>query len=185
MQFQNVSDSILHEISTVLHGVDSEEVDQFIRRILGAEKIVVVGAGRVGYAAKGFAMRLGHMGFSAYMLGDTTVPAIGRGDLLIAASGSGETQTIYDIVEIAHNNDARVALVTGNKDSRMGRLSDTVVVVPAPSKTKTVNGVTSIQPMTTLNEQCLGIFFDTVVLELMQRLGETHDTMWARHSNLE
>jgi D-arabinose 5-phosphate isomerase GutQ len=39
--------------------------------------------------------------------------------------------------------------------------------------------------MTTLNEQCLGIFFDAVVLLLMEKMNETHDTMWARHSNLE
>jgi hypothetical protein len=39
--------------------------------------------------------------------------------------------------------------------------------------------------MTTLNEQSLGLFFDTVVLLLMEKMGESHDTMWARHSNLE
>jgi len=43
----------------------------------------------------------------------------------------------------------------------------------------------SVQPMTTLNEQCLGIFFDAVVLQMMRQMDETHDTMWARHSNLE
>ena len=39
--------------------------------------------------------------------------------------------------------------------------------------------------MTTLNEQSLGIFFDAVCLKIMDRTGETHDSMWARHSNLE
>jgi hypothetical protein len=39
--------------------------------------------------------------------------------------------------------------------------------------------------MTTLNEQCLWLFFDAMVLEIMQKTWETHDTMWARHSNLE
>jgi 6-phospho-3-hexuloisomerase len=60
-----------------------------------------------------------------------------------------------------------------------------LVKVTAPSKTKQVDGFVSIQPMTTLNEQSLGLFFDTIVLLLMEKMGESHDTMWARHSNLE
>ena len=42
-----------------------------------------------------------------------------------------------------------------------------------------------MQPMTTLNEQSLSLFFDALVLKLMDKMNETHDTMWARHSNLE
>lgn len=176
---------ILSEIDTVLSKVDDRQVDNLIASIVSSKKIVAVGAGRVGMAVRGFSMRLGHLGFAAYMLGDATVPSIGEGDLLIVGSGSGETQTIYDIVEIAKKNKAKIALVTGDRDSRMGKLADVIVEVRAPSKTKRVEGATSVQPMTTLNEQCLWVFFDAVVLRLMEKLGETHETMWARHSNLE
>jgi 6-phospho-3-hexuloisomerase len=177
--------SILGEITKVLDQVNQSEVDQLISEISKAGKIVVCGAGRVGYAVRGFGMRLGHMGFNAYALGDTTVPSIAEGDLLIVASGSGETQTIFDLVSIAKKNQARIAAVTGNPDSRIGKLADSVVKVTAPSKTKAVEGIVSIQPMTTLNEQCLGLFFDAVVLLIMEKMNESHDTMWARHSNLE
>lgn len=176
---------ILNEIDAVLSKVDEHEVDLFVNRILGAKKIVAVGAGRVGSATWGFVMRLGHLGLSAHMIGDATVPAIGEEDLLLVSSGSGETQTIYDLVEIAKKNKATIALVTGNPESRMGKLADVIVKIAAPSKTKAVEGFVSVQPMTTLNEQCLGIFFDAVVLRLMAEMGETHETMWARHSNLE
>jgi D-arabinose 5-phosphate isomerase GutQ len=67
----------------------------------------------------------------------------------------------------------------------MGKIADSIVQIKAPSKTKSIEGFASIQPMTTLNEQCLGIFFDALVLDLMEKMKETHDTMWARHSNLE
>ena len=67
----------------------------------------------------------------------------------------------------------------------MGEWADLIVELKAPSKTKQVQGLNSMQPMTTLNEQSLGIFFDAVVLEMMEYLDETHDSMWARHSNLE
>lgn len=177
--------TILSEISAVLGDVNSKEVNDFITEIFKARKIVLTGAGRVGMAVRGFAMRLAHLGLKSHMVGDATVPSVGKGDLLIVASGSGETQTIFDLVVIAKKNKARVALVTANKISRMGNLSDFIVIVPAPSKTKKINNLISIQPMTTLNEQCLGIFFDTIVLELMSKMNETHDSMWKRHSNLE
>lgn len=176
---------ILGEIESVLEKVDGKEVENLVKDILNARKIVVCGAGRVGMATRGFGMRLGHLGLQAYTLGDSVVPSIGEGDLFLVSSGSGETQTIYDLVEIAKKNGAKVALVTGNPESRMGQLADMIVEIKAPSKTKPIEGFSSIQPMTTLNEQCLGLFYDAVVLDLMEKMNETHDTMWARHSNLE
>ena len=176
---------ILKEIDSVLARIDDTQVQQLITALRESKKIVCVGAGRMGYAARGFAMRLGHFGLEAYMLGDTTVPSIGAGDMLLACSGSGETQTIYDIVLIAKRNKAKVVLVSGNPKSRMGEWADVVVELKAPSKTKQVEGITSAQPMTTLAEQCLGLFLDAVVLEMMEYLDESHETMWARHSNLE
>ncbi|MCX6784666.1 MAG: SIS domain-containing protein, partial [Candidatus Komeilibacteria bacterium] len=134
---------------------------------------------------RAFGMRLAHLGFQAYSLGDSNVPSIGPGDMLLAASGSGETQTTFDIVEVAKKNKAYIALITGNRDSRMGHDADAIVELRAPSKVKQVDGFSSIQPMTTLNEQCLFIFFDAVVLRLMEELKENHDKMWSRHSNLE
>lgn len=176
---------ILQEIKTVLQQVDEKQVEILMDEILKAEKIVVCGAGRVGMAIRGFGMRLGHLGLQAYTLGDSTVPGIGEGDLLIVASGSGETQTIFDLVSIAKKNKSSIVAITGNPESRIGLLADSFVKITAPSKTKAVDNFISVQPMTTLNEQCLGLFFDAVCLKLMERMGETHDTMWARHSNLE
>src|SRR3989344_3767580 len=178
-------DLILSEIKTVFEPIDESQAAMLRDEILKADKIVVCGAGRVGMAIRGFGMLLGHLGLQAFTLGDSVVPGIGSGDLLLVASGSGETQTIYDLVEIAKKNGARIGLVTGNPESRMGKLADVCVQIKAPSKTKAVEGLISIQPMTTLNEQSLGIFFDALVLDLMEKIEETHDTMWARHSNLE
>lgn len=183
--FREHAHNIISEIIHVISSINPKQVDALMDEILKADKIVVCGAGRVGMAARGFGMRLGHLGMKAYTLGDSTVPSVHQGDLLLVASGSGETQTTYDIVTIAKKNGARVALITGNRDSRMGQLSDAIVELRAPSKTKKVGDFLSIQPMTTLNEQCLTIFFDTVVLELMWKMNESNETMWARHSNLE
>lgn len=176
---------ILNEIDFVLSKVNILEIDELIRFINKSNTIVTLGAGRVGMAIKGFAMRLGHLGFKAYHIGDTSLPSIAKKDLLLVASGSGETQSVYDLVKIAKNNGSSIFLITGNKESRIAKLSEKTLIVKAPSKVKKVDGLESVQPMTTLNEQCLGILFDTIVLEIMEKTGETHKTMWDRHSNLE
>jgi len=176
---------ILAEIDAVLSKTEEKEVLILMEELIKAKTIIAVGAGRVGMAARGFAMRLGHLGFKAFTLGDSTVPSLGKNDLLLVCSGSGETQTIFDLAAIAKNNGSKIALITGNKKSRIGKLSNVIVEIKAPSKTKSIKGFNSIQPMTALNEQCLNIFFDTVVLLLMRRLNENHKTMWRRHSNLE
>jgi len=182
---KNYTEEILGEISSVLKKINQDEIKDLIGLISNSKTIVTCGAGKVGMAIKGFSMRLGHFGYKSFHIGDTTLPSIGEGDLFIVASGSGETQTIYDLTKIAKSNNAIVFAITSNLQSRIGLLSDSSILLNAPSKTKKVDGFTSIQPMTTLNEQCLTILFDSIVLNIMDATGETHDTMWNRHSNLE
>lgn len=176
---------VLGEGKTVLDKIDPNQVEALLQDLLKAKTIVICGAWRVGMMTSCFGMRLGYLGLRAFTWGDSTVPSLGSDNLLLVSSGSGETQTVYHLVEIAKQNKIRVALVTGNPDSRMGHLADTLVRIPAPPKIKTLEGFTSVQPMTTLNEQCLLLFFDSLALLLMERMDESHDTMWARHSNLE
>ena len=182
---KNYTEEILSEISTVLKKINQDEIKNLIGLISNSNTIVTCGAGKVGMAIRGFSMRLGHFGYKSFHIGDTTLPSIGEGDLFIVASGSGETQTIYDLTKIAKSNKAKVFAITSNLQSRIGLLSDSSILLNAPSKTKKVDGFTSIQPMTTLNEQCLTILFDSIVLNIMDTTGESHDTMWNRHSNLE
>ena len=177
--------TIIQEISAVLLSTNDTDVKILIDNLLNANNIVVCGAGRVGMATRGFGMRLGHLGLKAYTLGDSTVPSIGEGDVFLISSGSGETQTIYDLVSIAKSRGVKIGLITGNKDSRMGKISDLIVQIKAPSKLSDGLGVNSIQPMTTLNEQCLWLFFDALVLELMERMQVSNEQMKLRHSILE
>lgn len=179
---------ILSEIKSVISKIDISEIKSFTELFIKDKldkKIVLAGAGRMGYAAKGFAMRLGHMGYCAWTLGDSTVPHIGNGDLLVVTSGSGNTQTIYDVAKKASKNGADIALITNNPDSKIGKLSKTVIVLPNLDNKESKLERTSKQPMTTLNEQCLSILLDSIVLDIMHATKETHETMWARHSNLE
>jgi 6-phospho-3-hexuloisomerase len=176
---------ILHEVQRVLSALKDAQVKELVDLILTSKNIVLCGAGRVGLASRAFTMRLAHLGLNAFFVGDVNVPAVSKDDLFIVASGSGETQTIFDLLKIAKEHGAKTALITGNPDSRMGKLSDVIVEILAPSKVKKIEGFSSIQPMTTLNEQCLWIFFDSLVLRLMDETQKGHDEMWKLHSVLE
>lgn len=176
---------ILKEIDLVLSTIEEKEVEKVVDEIIKAQKIITIGAGRVGLTARGFAMRLGHLGLLSFTTADTTIPAIGEKDLLIVCSGSGETQAVYDLALIGRNHKVKICAITANPKSRIGKLADLIVQIKAPTKLKSLAGFKSIQPMTTLNEQALMIFFDALVLKLMRKLGETEETMWQRHSNLE
>jgi len=176
---------ILKEVDDVLSRIKEDEVNVLIKNIIESDKIVVIGAGRMGLGAKAFAMRLMHLGLNAYSLNDSNLPSIESNDLLIVCSGSGETQTIYDFVSIAKKMGVKITTITAHPDSRIGNLSDSVVEIKAPSKIGTLDSSISIQPMTTLMEQSLFLFFDGLVLELMEKLNISSDQMKIRHSVLE
>jgi len=176
---------ILQEIHSVLQATDNQQVNTLVKEIMKSQKIVTIGAGRMGMTARAFAMRLKHLGMDAYSLGDSNVPNLGKNELLVVASGSGETQTIFDIASIAKKSKVKIALVTGNPKSRIGKLADHIVQIKAPTKFDLTGQLTSIQPMTTLFEQSTLIFFDAVVLILMEKTKQTLHELWKRHSRLE
>jgi 6-phospho-3-hexuloisomerase len=174
---------ILQEIENVLLNNDIEKCEDFITKIVNSQKIVTCGAGRVGFAIRGFCMRLGHMGYSAHHIGDTTVPRIGKNDAFIVASGSGETKTIVDLTRIAKDSGVTVISITGNPDSTIAKMADLNITIKAPNKVN--NQIKSQQPMTTLNEQCLGIFFDAIVLMMIDFCNFSINNLQDRHSILE
>ncbi|WP_143800270.1 SIS domain-containing protein, partial [Oenococcus oeni] len=80
---------VLQEITTVMDDVDEKQL-QAVEKIISKEKrIFVLGAGRSGLMAKGFAMRLMHIGYTVYVIGETITPSIAAGDVLVSVSGSG------------------------------------------------------------------------------------------------
>ncbi|MGO1989877.1 SIS domain-containing protein, partial [Mammaliicoccus vitulinus] len=54
--------------------VDENDIDQVITLLDKNQRIFVVGAGRSGFQAKGFAMRLMHIGYTSFVVGETITP---------------------------------------------------------------------------------------------------------------
>ncbi|MDD5187925.1 MAG: SIS domain-containing protein, partial [Methanoregula sp.] len=117
------------KIRTIADSMADEDVEKFIREILAARRIYVMGAGRSGLVAKAFAMRLMHLGLQAYVVGETITPALNVGDVMVVFSGSGRTKTVADISETGKEIGAHICLITSNADSRIGKIADCIVII--------------------------------------------------------
>ena len=178
--------NIIHELEATLSRISAAEGEKLVEMILRSHKIFVAGAGRSGFMVKAFAMRLMHMGFEAYVVGETVTPNVEKGDLLLIGSGSGETGSLVSMANKVKTLGANLALVTIFPLSSIGQVADAVIKVPAPTpKVATETGFQSIQPMGSLFEQSLLLFLDTVILRLMAKRGQDSNTMFTRHANLE
>ena len=186
MDFKEYTDSILEELRRTLSRISDEDAESLAEIITGARRIFVAGAGRSGLAIKGFAMRLMHLGFEVYVVGEIVTPGIAAEDLLLVGSGSGSTASLVIYAEKARAAGAKIGLITIQEDSPVGKMADVVLTLPAPTpKTEKDLGFRSVQPMAALFEQSLMLALDALVLALMERFGKKTEEMFARHANLE
>jgi 6-phospho-3-hexuloisomerase len=185
-EMEAMTEAVVAEIAACLRHVPAESLVDALRLVEGASRIFLAGAGRTGLCIRALAMRLMHLGKTTYVVGETTTPGIAAADLLIIGSGSGQTSSLLAMAEKAREKGARLLVFTIDAESPLGRLADHRVVIPAPSpKAAGVAARPSLQPMGTLFEQCLLVLFDSLILGLMQRAGESAPQTFARHANLE
>jgi len=170
------------------------EVDMFVETLIGARRVFVVGAGRSGLVGKAFAMRLMHLDFDVYVVGETITPALRPGDILIALSGSGETDLTVESARIAKKRGAKIIAITSYPNSSLARLANLVVTVPGRTKVaKTTRFMrrelagehASLAPLGTLFEIGTMVFLDSVIATLMRRLGKREEDLKARHATIE
>ncbi|MCD6350973.1 MAG: SIS domain-containing protein [Armatimonadetes bacterium] len=175
---------IASEIAWGVSSLDQQHMETLADAILAAKKVFVYGAGRSGFMMQALAMRLGHLGLQVWVVGETTTPAIGPGDLLLVGSGSGQTRITLAMVEAARARQARTACITAHADSPVARACDLKLLIPTPV-TKVDRERPSHQPPGSLFEQCLLVVGDALVMHLMKRLGTTEEQLRARHTKLE
>ena len=187
--------AILDNIESAQDYLDEEAIEKFEDIIISSKNIFVTGAGRSGLAAKAFAMRLMHLGLSAYVVGETISPAIYEDDCIIAISGSGETNTIVSAAKIAKNRGSKVLALTSYPDSTLGQMCDSYILVKGRTKKEVddenyikrqIHGnYTSLTPLGTAFELTTLVFLDAIVSELMEEMHQTESDLKARHTVLE
>jgi len=179
--------TVTREIAGVLervHATQSAQLDTLASALAEAPRVFVHGLGRSGLALRMTAMRLMHLGLDVHVVGETTAPAIGDGDVLLTASGSGTTGGIVRAAETARDAGARVLALTTDAASDLATLAAVVVVIPAAGKTDR-SGQASAQYAGSLFEQAVVLVGDALFDVLWHRSGTTADELWPRHANLE
>lgn len=186
---------ILNNIESATELLDEDVINEFMNVLTESKNVFVMGAGRSGLVAKAFAMRLVHLGISAYVVGETISPAIYADDCILAISGSGETKTIVSAVEIAKNRGSKALALTSYPESSLGKSTDCVMLVKGRTKIdiddedyikRQIDGnYVSLTPLGTAFELTSLIFLDGLIAALMQKMGKTEDDLKYRHTVLE
>ncbi|RLF34397.1 MAG: hypothetical protein DRN08_04715 [Thermoplasmata archaeon] len=180
--FRQSLNYIQRKIYDILDDVSSEDIDHVKKMFLEAERIFVYGAGRSGLVSKAFAIRLVHLGFQTFVIGETITAPVRQGDLVVIVSGSGETIPAVMTAEIARKIGARLVTITGRKKSSITKYADVSIVLS--SECDDVERKT-LAPLGTLFEASAWILLDSIVAELMRAKGETEKSMRQRHATLE
>jgi 6-phospho-3-hexuloisomerase len=184
------------KIRAIANTISDDDTEKFIRELLNAKRIYVIGAGRSGLVAKAFAMRLMHLGLSAYVVGETITPALNKGDVMVIFSGSGRTKTVADLAETAKEIGGRICLITSNADSRIGKIADCMVIIEHHRDNvdddalefeirQMMGDHKSFAPLGTLFETASMIFADAVISRMMEITKTDETALKNRHTNIE
>jgi len=186
-------------ISTAVNAIDDTQVDQLVELLIDGLKsnrrIFVVGAGRSGLVVRAFAMRLMHLGFEVFVVGETITPAVTEKDILIAISGSGRTKLVVESSRIAKRDvGATLVVITSYPDSPLAQLADLVVEIRGRTKIMEQNDYIQRQikgehrpltPLGTLFESTVLAFLDGLIAELMEKTGKHEKDLKERHAVIE
>lgn len=183
--FSEARAAVIDELARAFRDVDETAAMGLVEMILAAPRVFIYGRGRTGLAAWAFASRLAQMGLEVHVVGEMTAPAIGSGDLLVAASGTGTTRTTLLAAEQARRIGARVAALTAHPGSPLGESADLVVSVEGATRSRATGEEQSAQYGGSLFEQALLLTLDAVAMVLKRRLARSDQEMDRRHANLE
>jgi len=186
---------LLDVIKENLSQLKEKEVEKFIEILKSHKnnKLLIMGAGRSGLVGRAFAMRLLHVGFNVFVLGDTIVPSINKDDLVIAISGSGSTKLVVTAAEAAQQVGARIISITSYPSSPLAKLSTHIVLLKGRVEVsrkdyfaRQILGLhETLAPLGTVFEDSAMLLLDSIIASLMAQLHVEESEMRRRHANIE
>ena len=191
------TNAVISEIKQCLSSVSDKQTQKLINEIILAQRVFLVAIGRVNLSLQCFGKRLAHLGIKVELVGSLTEKPATSKDLLIVASGSGESLIPVQIVKKAKSIGCKIFLITSAKKSAIKKMANFYVEIKTPTKndiSKSLNESLydraskmqkSVQPMSSLFDQALHIYGDIVSLEIIEKLKINKNKLWKHHANLE
>ena len=184
-KYQESCKLILDECTEMLSRIDCNQTEQFIEMLCSARRVFFIGVGRVMLSLEAMAKRLAHLGIQTHVVGDINEPAFGVDDLLVVASGSGESIGPVAIAKKAKSIGGKIVHIGSNPTGTVAQLADLQVRIPAQTKLALADEFQSNQAMTSLFEQTLLLYGDAVAAVIIDAKGLDIHALWDTHANLE
>jgi len=131
---KSVVDRIAKSIISANINFDEKVMGDFVRILRSTKRVYIVGIGKSGLVGKIFGMSLVSLGYEVYIVGETLMPAPKDSDVIIAVSGTGETDYPIKMAQIGKKVGAKVITITSSPNSTLSKLSDLVIFVPGRSE---------------------------------------------------
>ena len=173
--------TIMNEIEDVINKVKEEELQAVINEMDKNKRIFVCGEGRSGLSAKGFAMRLMHLGYTVFAVGETITPAVSENDVFIAVSGSGKSMNVVNDAQKAADKGCVVIAVTSKPESPLAALARHVLTIPGTVKGDAKEARGSVQLLSSLFDQSLHITLDALCLLISYRDNTSNEAATNAH----
>lgn len=173
--------TIMDEIEDVISKVKEDELQAVIDKVDKNARIFVCGEGRSGLSAKGFAMRLMHLGYTVYAVGETITPAVGANDIFFAVSGSGKSMNVVNDAKKAADKGCVVIAVTSKPESPLASIAELVLTIPGTVKGDVNENRGSIQLLSSLFDQSLHITLDALCLLISYRDNTSNEAATKAH----
>lgn len=143
-------EEIISEISKAGKLVFPEAVRELSEEVRSHKRIFSYATGRSGLEIKAFAMRMMQLGFVSYVVGETTTPSLGPGDLLVLASASGETESVVSAARSAAKQGVDLFVISSQETSSLSAIKKPDVLIRSGTKLATSDA--SVQPLGSLFE---------------------------------
>lgn len=170
---------VIEEITSHIKSMDINNSDTELMEnyLCDASKVFICGFGESELVGKAFASRLSEIRRNVYVVSETIVPEIDKGSILVAISGSGETEPTLTIAKQALNNGAKIISLTSFTDSPIAKISNLVIEIPGRIKAKTRNYIERrvageyepLTPFGALFEISARIYLEGIITELANR----------------
>ncbi len=186
--FINTMEEIAYKVRENIDLININDITYLIDLIIKIRNtnnmVFVYGAGRSGFVGRCFAQRLMHLGIKSCFVSDAVTYQYTENDLLTLISGSGETTSPVAIAQKAKKIGGTIALLTGNINSTIAKLSDCIIKIEGKSKDVATSQKT-FAPYTSLFDISTLAVLDSIGGTLMNILDLSEEDIDKRHATIE
>lgn len=174
-----IIEEIGKEVTEVIERVKEEQIAHFVEQIDKNRTVFLSGEGRSLLVGKCFMMRLVHLGYHPYVIGETNTPVMRKNDQFIAVSGSGESGSVLLEAKKAKKAGCEVFVITCKEASTLAKMADHLLIIPGTVKSDTNRS--SIQLLSSLFDQSLHLVLDAIALMLSYKDHFSNEAATSNH----